>query len=35
MGRPNKLGGITSKRFVYLIGCAITETGCARTGYLS
>ncbi len=28
MGRPNKLGGITSKRLVYLIGCAITENGC-------
>jgi hypothetical protein len=28
MGRPNKLGGITPKRLVYPIGCAITENGC-------
>ncbi len=29
MGTPNKLGGITPKRLVYPIGCAITENGCS------
>ncbi len=28
MGRPNKLGDITSKRLVCLIGCAIIENEC-------
>ncbi len=29
MGIPKKLDGITPKRLIYPIGCAITENGCS------